>query len=86
MQRQIYRWQQSRLPQHADLDGFSNLDGVLIDCAVPEDELMAWQDRFANQADEIAAISFSQISHQQRWLTLTASDDYVEQMLGRRSI
>ena len=82
MERQVYRWQHANLPQREHLDSFSNLDGVLIDCAVSENDLMAWQDRFATRADELPAIGFSQISHQRRWLTLTASDEYVDKMLA----
>ena len=86
MERQVLRWQQSRLPQRQDLEDFFNLDGVLIDAALPEDELIAWQDRFAGLADDIPAIGFAQISLQQRWLTLTASDDYVANMLAGRLV
>ena len=82
MERQVYHWRQTHLPQREDLDGYFNLDGVLIDCAVSENDLIGWQDRFATLADELPAISFSQISHQQRWLTLTASDEYVAKMLA----
>jgi hypothetical protein len=84
MERQVLRWQQSHLPQRQDLEDFINLDGVLIDVALPEDQLIAWQDRFAGLADDMPAIGFARIALQQRWLTLTASDDYVAGMLAGR--
>ena len=81
MERQVYHWQHTDLPRHEDLEDFSQLDGVLIDCTVSQKDLIDWQDRFASLADELPGISFSQIAHQQRWLKLTAPDEYVEKIL-----
>jgi hypothetical protein len=82
MERQAYHWQHTDLPRREDLECYCNLDGVLIDCAVTENDLIGWQDRFAILADELPGISFAQISLQQRWLKLTAPDEYVEKMLA----
>jgi hypothetical protein len=81
MERQVYHWQRADLPRREDLEGFSGLDGVLIDCTVSENDLFDWQDQFAARAHDLPAISFSQISLQQRWLKLTAPHEYVEKML-----
>ena len=69
-------------PGLAALEGFSHLDGVLIDCTLSEIELIDWQDRFANLSDDLPGISFSQIPLQQRWLKLTAPQEYVDKMLA----
>ncbi len=82
MERQVYYWQHTDLPQRKALEGFSHLDGVLIDCTVSEIDLIDWQDRFAILADELPGISFSQIPLQQRWLKLTAPHEYVDKMLA----
>ena len=82
MERQVYHWRHSALPRRDDLEGFSHLDGVLIDCRVSQKNLIGWQDRFAILADGLPGISFSQIPFQQRWLKLTAPDEYVEKMLA----
>ena len=82
MERQVYHWQRADLPRREDLEGFSGLDGVLIDCTVSENDLFDWQDQFAARAHDLPAISFSQISFQRRWLTLTAADEYAGKMLA----
>lgn len=82
MQRQVYWWKHALLPQRADLDGLSHLDGVVIDSKVPELALRDWQERFAKCADEIPAICFAQVSTQKRWLLLTAADEYAEKILN----
>ena len=82
MERQVYHWQHTDLPRREDLESFCHLDGVLIDCTESPKDLIDWQDRFANLADELPGISFSQIALQQRWLKLTAPHDYVEKMLA----
>jgi len=76
MQRQVYWWRHAKLPGRADLKLFSELDGILLDPAVPIELIKNWQDRFAGSAAEHLFISFADVALQKRWMGLTVSDDY----------
>jgi hypothetical protein len=76
MERQIFWWNHSPLPEPADLEALSALDGILIDspeCAAGMEE---WQDRFAVHVDDILFVSFADQKLQKRWMKLTVADEY----------
>lgn len=73
MKRQVYSWKIRRLPNAAELDGLMHLGGVLIDNDATNRELKKWQDGFAEKADDLPLITFSEISMQERWAGLTES-------------
>jgi hypothetical protein len=82
MERQAYWWRRSVLPSIEELGEFAELDGVLIDSAVPPAELCAWQDRWGPLAAEQYHISFAEVGLQRRWLLLTCPDEYVEKVMA----
>ncbi|MDX1707126.1 MAG: B12-binding domain-containing radical SAM protein [Desulfobacterales bacterium] len=81
MERQVFWWQQKRLPEMTDLSRLSAFDGVLVDVASEDVEIKAWQDRFAEQAEDLPFISFADVRLQRRWLMLTMPDDYAPKAL-----
>lgn len=81
MERQVFWWKAPALPTRQDLDGLFDFDGVLIDTPLPEAEIVDWQDRFSQLADDIAHISFPRIALQNRWLMNTAADEYAPRLL-----
>jgi hypothetical protein len=85
MERQAYWWRRSVLPSLEDLGEFAELDGVLIDSAVPPAEICAWQDRWGPPAAEQCHISFAEVGLQRRWLLLTCPDEYVEKVMAWQS-
>ena len=84
MERQAYWWRRSELPDLEDLGEFAELDGVLIDSAVPPAEICAWQDRWEPAAEQYH-ISFAEVGLQRRWLLLTYPDEYVEKVMAWQS-
>ena len=76
MQRQVYWWKDSGLPEKNELEDMFVLDGVLIDVPSAPDRLRAWQNHFAPMAADLPYICFARLDLQQRWLALTASEDY----------
>jgi radical SAM superfamily enzyme YgiQ (UPF0313 family) len=76
MQRQVFRWQRSTLPEFDDLEALADLDGILIDGDSKRETILAWQDRMAPRGDDIPMISFSHIPYQLRWMHLVLEDDY----------
>jgi hypothetical protein len=84
MERQAYWWRRPALPSLEDLGEFSELDGVLIDSAVPPAEICAWQDRWEPAAEQYH-ISFAEVGLQRRWLLLTCPDEYVEKVMAWQS-
>jgi radical SAM superfamily enzyme YgiQ (UPF0313 family) len=76
MQRQVYWWEDARLPEQAELEDMFELDGVLIDVSTAIERLHEWQDRTAPLAADLPYVSFARIDLQKRWLALTAADDY----------
>jgi radical SAM superfamily enzyme YgiQ (UPF0313 family) len=85
MERQAYWWRRSALPSLEDLGEFAELDGVLIDSAVPPTEICAWQDRWGSPVAEQYHISFAEVGLQRRWLLLTCPDEYVEKAMAWQS-
>jgi len=84
MERQVYWWRRSALPSLEELGEFAELDGVLIDSAVPPAEICAWQDRWESAAEQYH-ISFAEVGLQRRWLLLTCPDEYVEKVMAWQS-
>ena len=84
MERQAYWWRRAALPSLEDLGEFAELDGVLIDSAVPPAEICAWQDRWEPAAEQYH-ISFAEVGLQRRWLLLTCPDEYVEKVMAWQS-
>ncbi len=82
MERQVFWWRRSKLPEIEDLPEFEDLDGVLIDAPVSTAEILAWQNRFGRSAAERYHISFADARLQKRWLVLTGPDDYVENVMN----
>ena len=64
------------MPQRSDLEQLFELDGVLIDTDGDRHRLRAWQDRMAPAAADLPYIAFAQLTLHQRWLALTAPEDY----------
>jgi radical SAM superfamily enzyme YgiQ (UPF0313 family) len=85
MERQAYWWRRAALPSLEDLREFAELDGVLIDSAVPPAEICAWQDRWGSPVAEQYHISFAEVGLQRRWLLLTCPDEYVEKAMAWQS-
>lgn len=81
MERQAYWWRRSALPSLEELGEFAELDGVLIDSALPPAEICAWQDRWGSAAEQYH-ISFAEVGLQRRWLLLTCPDEYVEKVMA----
>ena len=81
MERQAYWWRRSALPSLEELGEFAELDGVLIDSALPPAESCAWQDRWGSAAEQYH-ISFAEVGLQRRWLLLTCPDEYVEKVMA----
>jgi len=81
MERQVYWWRRSALPSLEELGEFAELDGVLIDSALPPAEICAWQDRWGSAAEQYH-ISFAEVGLQRRWLLLTCPDEYVEKVMA----
>jgi hypothetical protein len=81
MERQVYWWRKSELP---DLEGFSrfeHLDGVLIDTPASTAAIRRWQDRSATDAAERYHLSFADAALQRRWLLLASPDEYVQKVM-----
>ena len=76
MQRQVAWWRRERLPSAADLARLDDLEGILIDSPADETALTAWQDTFADRAEDLQPISFADTRIQKRWMRLTAADEY----------
>ncbi|HHP7234295.1 MAG TPA: B12-binding domain-containing radical SAM protein [Desulfobacterales bacterium] len=68
MERQLFWWKHSRLPDKKALKALLELDGVLIDAPLPEAELERWQDRLAPLVDDLPHIVFPDLALQRRWL------------------
>jgi radical SAM superfamily enzyme YgiQ (UPF0313 family) len=85
MQRQIFWWRGARLPSLKDLSDLSDLDGVLIDSAVPARAVRAWQDEHGPAAAEEHTIGFAEVELQTRWLLRTSPDDYVAGVMKWRN-
>ena len=81
MERQVFWWKGSSLPERQDLDDLFGLDGVLIDSNLPDETLTGWQDRFASAADDLPHIAFADLTLQHRWLAKTAPDQWAEKIL-----
>ena len=60
MERQIFWWKKNRFPKMEDFAELSALDGILIDVARSDAEIVMWQDRFAEHADVGAATQLLQ--------------------------
>ncbi len=82
MERQVFWWQKKRFPELTDLSELSDLDGILVDVAVGDGEIEAWQDRMAGHAEDLPFISFANVRLQRRWLMLTMPDDYTVKALS----
>ncbi len=78
MKRQVYWWQQTQLPELADLQAMKDLDGILIDASVSSDAMFTWQNQFATYAEDVLMVSFGNTALQKRWLELTAPDEYYQ--------
>ncbi|MGB5420962.1 MAG: hypothetical protein WBN03_02315, partial [Desulfobacterales bacterium] len=76
MQRQVFWWDQPKLPVLSDLQRLAELDGLLVDSPCSAAHLKAWQDLFLPQAAEYLTIGFADVSLQQRWLLLTESESF----------
>ncbi len=76
MKRQIYWWKRPWLPDLAELERLSELDGLLIDMDETSGDLFAWQDANARHAHDLIHITFAETDLQKRWIELTASDRY----------
>ena len=81
MKRQIYWWKDRNLPDMKTLQALDQMDGMLIDPPVSGEELIKWQDRFAEHADDLILISFADEMLQRRWLQLTVAEDYYFEVL-----
>jgi hypothetical protein len=83
MCRQVLWWQADRLPTIEEMQrlALSDLDGVLVGGTNDAEGITRWQEHHAPQADELPAISFEVVRLQQRWLALTAGDQYVGKFL-----
>ncbi len=84
MQRQVFWWRGSRLPSLKDLSDVADLDGILIDSAVPDRAVCAWQDEYGPAAAGEVAIGFAEVGLQARWLQRTSPDDYVPSVMNWR--
>lgn len=80
MHRNVFLWDKSNLP--ADLDGFDDFDGVLIDAREPWQKVHDWQDHFFRLSGEMPSISFSDMNHQRRWVLLTNPGGYSAHILN----
>ncbi|MFZ5569853.1 MAG: B12-binding domain-containing radical SAM protein [Thermodesulfobacteriota bacterium] len=76
MQRQVFWWRAERLPESGELESLGHLDGILIDCSLPEPVVHQWQDRTAEAAPDLPAVCFAHDGLQRRWLSLTMADQY----------
>jgi hypothetical protein len=82
MERQVFWWEKNRFPEMTDLLQLTGLDGILIDVAGSNAETEAWQNRYAEHAENMPPISFADVLLQRRWLMLTMPDDYVDKALN----
>ena len=78
MERQVYWWKAAELPTLSDFKRLDGLDGVLIDTPAGKGQIIAWQDRFVEHAEDIPFVSFSDVTLQKRWLLQTAPSDFSE--------
>jgi hypothetical protein len=76
MKRQVFWWKRQSLPEPSDIENLSGFSGLLIDTRHPDNDIHAWQDRFARFAPDILFINFVKTDHQKRWIGLIAEDDY----------
>jgi hypothetical protein len=81
MKRQIFWWQNIKMPEMEDLDALSDFNGILIDSPGSHDEIVKWQDRLAGHSDDILLVSFTDTRLQKRWIELTAFDEYYTDVL-----
>lgn len=83
MCRQVLWWQADRLPTMEEMQSLAltDLDGLLVGGSKDAVGIARWQERHAQQADELPAISFEVVRFQQRWLAFTAGDQYVVKFL-----
>ncbi len=82
MQRQAFWWRKPALPELKDLDGFEDLDGVLIDAPASAREIVLWQDGPGREASEKHNISFADAHLQRRWLSIASPDEYVAEVMA----
>jgi hypothetical protein len=82
MERQVFWWRKPALPELKDLAEFEDLDGILIDAAASDREIVAWQDRNGQEAAEKHHISFADAHLQRRWLLRAGPDEYVEKVMS----
>ncbi|MBU1196241.1 MAG: radical SAM protein [Proteobacteria bacterium] len=78
MKRHIYLWNQNDLPEQKDIDSLADFDGILIDSPVRDEIASTWQDHFAPSVNDLPQISFSRLDLQERWISLTLGDEYLE--------
>lgn len=76
MERQVFWWRRSKLPELEELAEFEHLDGVLIDTPAAAPEILAWQHRCGRAAAERHHISFADAHVQSRWCVLASPDEY----------
>lgn len=77
MKRQVYLWNESRLPEADELDELGDFEGIIIDSDVPDAMIRSWQDHFAPSSNYIPQISFARMDRQLCWIELTLGDEYV---------
>ncbi|MGD8676309.1 MAG: hypothetical protein PVG81_10940 [Desulfobacterales bacterium] len=58
MQRQVFWWDQQKLPDLSDLHRLEKLDGILLDFPCSAAHLKAWQDLFLPHAAKHLTIGF----------------------------
>lgn len=76
LKRQVFLWQENRTPQAADLEELCQLDGILLDSALPRSVWEAWQDEYASLHNELPLVSFSDVHLQQRWTKRVSPGEY----------
>lgn len=82
MKRHIYYWNESHLPEPAELDSLGDFEGILIDTHTNDDAYFEWQQHFAPSLNYIPQISFSRIDLQQQWISMTLGDEYISHFFG----
>lgn len=74
MRRVVYWWEHPAMPEISELEALSGFDGVLVDPAASSREMMDWQDRMTERAEDLIQVAFADPRLQRRWLGLTAKE------------
>jgi hypothetical protein len=76
MEREVFIWKNTILPDIDYLYSLEDYDGILIHSDISDFEIEKWQNELAPISDDLIHITFADLKHQKRWIKVNKSDTY----------